>query len=75
MAEKLPKIWWGKIRNSTTRFGNLKVVNPAEKDTRQLGQHASCSMKLQVNIQEGDVMVSVGDTIVYVTPTNWKDAG
>jgi len=29
---------------------------------------------VQVNIQEGDVMVSVGDMIVYVTPRTWKAA-
>jgi hypothetical protein len=31
-------------------------------------------MKMQVNIQDGDVMVSVDDSIVYVTPVKWKSA-
>jgi hypothetical protein len=31
-------------------------------------------MKLQVNIQDGDVMVSVDDSIVNVTPAKWKNA-
>jgi hypothetical protein len=31
-------------------------------------------MKLQINIQEGDVMVSAGDDIVYVSPLRWKSA-
>jgi hypothetical protein len=31
-------------------------------------------MKLQVNIQDGDVMVSVDGSIVYVTPVKWKSA-
>jgi uncharacterized protein YaeQ len=35
---------------------------------------ASRTMKLQINIQDGDVMVSVGDSIVYVTPLKWKSA-
>jgi len=65
-------VWWDKIRNSTNRFDNLRVVNITEKDTRDLGQLASRSMKLQVNIQDGDVMVSVGDDIVYVTPVPLK---
>jgi hypothetical protein len=30
-------------------------------------------MKLQVNIQDGDVMVSVDDIIVNVTPVKWKN--
>lgn len=69
------EVWWDKIKNSTTRFDNLQVVNLAENDTRELGKLASRSMRLQVNIQEGEVMVSVDDTIVYVTPVKWKNAG
>ncbi len=67
-------MWWDKIKNSTTRFDNLKVVNLSETATAELAELASRSMKVQVNIQEGDVMVSVDDKIVYVTPTLWKDA-
>ncbi len=61
-------MWWAKIKNSTTRFDNLTVINLAENDTRELAQLASRSMQMQVNVQEGDVMVSVDDQIVYVTP-------
>ncbi|MFC4216304.1 YaeQ family protein [Pseudophaeobacter arcticus] len=66
--------WWEKIKNSTTRFDNLKVINLSEADTQGLEKLASRSMKLQVNIQDGEVMVSVDDAIHYVTPTTWKDA-
>ncbi|HBN32152.1 MAG TPA: hypothetical protein DD416_13235, partial [Rhodobacteraceae bacterium] len=45
-----------KIKNSTTRFDNLQVVNFSEEDTSALGKLASRAMKLQVNIQDGDVM-------------------
>jgi uncharacterized protein YaeQ len=31
-------------------------------------------MKLQVNIQDGDVMVSVDESVLYVTPDAWKGA-
>ncbi|GLO69888.1 hypothetical protein MACH17_14050 [Phaeobacter inhibens] len=65
--------WWEKIKNSTTRFENLQVVNLSETATRELGDLAGRSMKLQVNIQDSDVMVSVGDSIVYVTPVIWKN--
>jgi len=64
--------WWDKIKNSTTRFENLQVVNFSENETRELAELANRSMKLQVNIQDGDVMVSVDDRIVYVTQTKWK---
>ncbi len=68
------EIWWDKINNSTTRFDNLQVINFSETDTGALAQLASRTMKLQINIQEGDVMVSVDDSVVYVTPTKWKSA-
>ena len=69
------EVWWDKIKNSTTRFENLKVINLSEAETNELAQQANRSMKLQVNVQEGDLMVSVDDSIVYVTPITWKDNG
>ena len=62
------EMWWEKIKNSTTRFQNLQVVNFSEEDTHTLGEQVNRSMKMQVNIQDGDVMVSVDGSIVYVTP-------
>ena len=68
------EMWWEKIKNSTTRFNNLRVINFSETDTGELAKLASRSMKLQVNIQDGEAMVSVDDGIVYVTPVKWKSA-
>lgn len=65
-------VWWAKIKNSTTRFDNLKVVNIAQIETIALANLADRSMQMQVNIQEGEVMVSVGDNIAYVNPIEWK---
>ncbi|MEP1588579.1 MAG: YaeQ family protein [Tateyamaria sp.] len=67
------EMWWDKIKDSTTRFGNLEVTNLPENDTLELAKLASRAMKLQVNIQDGDVMVSVDDSIVYLTPVIWKN--
>ena len=72
---KTAEVWWDKIKNSTTRFDNLQVINLSETNTSELAKLASRSMKLQVNIQDGEVMVSIDDSIVYVTPVKWKDAG
>lgn len=69
------EMWWEKIKNSTTRFDSLQVMNLSEKGTRDLGDLANRSMKLQVNIQDGEVMISSDDNIVYVTPIEWKSAG
>ena len=67
-------VWWDKIQNSTSRFDNLQVMSLSEQATSELAGLSDRSMKLQVNIQDGDVMVSVGDQIVYVTPTTLKSA-
>ena len=68
------EIWWEKIKNSTTRFNNLQVTSFAEKDTSELAKQASRSMKLHVSIQDGDMMVSIDESIVYVTPVKWKSS-
>jgi uncharacterized protein YaeQ len=72
---KTAEMWWEKIKNSTTRFDNLQVMSFLEKETRDLAELANRSMKVQVNIQDGEVMLSVDDAIVYVTPIEWKSAG
>ena len=69
---KTAEMWWDKVKNSTTRFDNLQVVNLAEADTDALAKLASRTMMLQVNIQDGEVMVSLGDSVVYLTPVEWK---
>lgn len=68
------EIWWEKIKNSTNRFENLQVINFPDKDIGELAKQAGRSMKMQVNIQDGEVMVSVDGNIVYVTPVKWKNA-
>ncbi|WP_299414992.1 YaeQ family protein [uncultured Sulfitobacter sp.] len=68
------EVWWDKIKNSTTRFDNLSVINLSEADTTALAKLASRSMKLQVNIQDGEVMVSLDDSMIYITPDKWKTA-
>lgn len=69
---KTAEVWWEKIKNSTTRFDNLQVINLLEENTRDLAGLASRSMKLQVNIQDGEVMVSADESMVYITPVEWK---
>ena len=71
---RTPEMWWDKIKNGTIRFENLQVINFSEKDTGELAKLASRTMKLQINIQDGDVMVSADDRIVYITPLKWKNA-
>lgn len=72
---RMADAWWDKVRNAITRFDNLRVINFTEADTTALASLARRAMKLQVNIQDGEVMVSVDDSVVYITPRIWKGAG
>ena len=69
---KTAEVWWEKIKGATSRFDNLQVFNFSETETRALERLASRTMKLQVNIQDGDVMISADDDVVYLTPIQWK---
>jgi uncharacterized protein YaeQ len=71
---RVAEMWWDKVRNSTTRFDNLQVINFMEADTAALAHLAKRSMKLHVNIQDGEVMVGVDESMVYLTPDKWKGA-
>ncbi|WP_298971758.1 YaeQ family protein [uncultured Roseobacter sp.] len=68
------EMWWEKIKNSTTRFENLQVVNLSDTNTGELAKLVSRALKLQVNVQDGEAMVSVDERIVYITPVKWKNA-
>ena len=68
------EIWWDKIKASTLRFDNLQVTCFSDADTAKLASLASRAMKLQVNIQDGDVMVGLEDRIINLTPISWKAA-
>jgi len=35
------EMWWEKIKDSTTRFDNLQVINFSKQDTSELGKQAS----------------------------------
>lgn len=71
---KPAEVWWDKIKTSVIRFDNLAVVNFSENDTAALAKLANRAMKVQVNVQDGDVMVSIGNDIVNITPRIWKPA-
>jgi uncharacterized protein YaeQ len=72
---KTAEMWWEKIKNSTTRFDNLQVTNFSAEDTNALEKLASRAMKLHVNIQDEEVMVSAEGNMIYMTPVKWKNTG
>ena len=68
---KSAEVWWNKVQNGTARFKNLSIMNVTETNCVELGV-ARRSMQLQVNIQDCDVLISLENTMLYVTPTRWK---
>lgn len=68
------EVWWDKIKGSAGRFSNLTVVNVPAADTAALAQMARRAMKLQVNIQDGEIMVGAEDTAIYLSPETWQGA-
>lgn len=68
------RVWWDKVKGASARFDNLRVFSLSEADTTALAAQAGRSMRLQINIQDGEVMVSSGDAMLYITPECWKAA-
>ena len=71
---KSAEVWWDKMQGQTSRFENLEVFYLSEAEMSALANLANRTMKLQVNIQDGEVMVAADENVVYVTPIQWKAA-
>lgn len=69
---KSAEVWWDKMQGQTSRFENLEVFYLSEAEMSVLANLANRTMKLQVNIQDGEVMVAADENVVYVTPIQWK---
>lgn len=65
-------IWWDKIKGGLARFDNLQVLHFAQSDIEDSAAQASRTMKMQVNIQDGELMISLGEEMRYLTPVVWK---
>lgn len=59
-------MWWSKQK--LMAYKNLKVINLSSEDTQSLAAIASRGMKINFTIQEGEIMVSDGATILNITP-------
>ncbi|SDF14445.1 YaeQ family protein [Sulfitobacter delicatus] len=72
---KSAEIWWDKVRNSTARFDNLQVANFSSVETAALADLAQRALKLQVNIQDGELMISADEGMCYLHPVELKAFG
>lgn len=70
---KAAEIWWDKIKGTSSRFDNLTVRHVSAAESAALAALSARSMKIQVNIQDSEVMVSVNEAICYLHPQVWKE--
>lgn len=67
---RVANMWWEKLKLND--YKNLKVVNLEPEDTRQLAAFAARGMKLNINIQEGDITVSDDSRYININPQTLK---
>lgn len=63
---RIANMWWDKLKLND--YKNLRVINLDPNETRELAEFASRGMKLNINVQEGDVTVSNDTTHINITP-------
>ena len=47
------------------------MVNVSYQDSKEVGQLLDRSIRMQVSIEDNDVMISVGEAVVYMSLTEW----
>jgi uncharacterized protein YaeQ len=68
-------LWWSQIGDKLERLRNLSVFNLPAGVGPALAKLADRNMKLQFTIQDGQVWVSGGESVVQVEPEVLKRAG
>lgn len=61
-------LWWSQNRDKLERLENLTVINLPYASTQALARLVDRSMRLQCNIQEGQVSVINGTDVVQLDP-------
>lgn len=68
-------LWWSQNRERLTRLPNLTVIALPPESTRALARLANRTMRLQCNVQEGQVSVIGSGEVVQVEPTRLLEPG
>lgn len=63
-------LWWSHNQEQLKKLENLTVIALPAADTKALARLASRNMRLQCNIQEGEVSIINSDTIVHLEPAH-----
>lgn len=69
-GDRSAPIWWQKMEPLLERFENLSVLYIENED--QLAPLLQRNMQLQINIQDGDLMISDEQQSINVSPAVWK---
>jgi len=62
------QLWWSQNRGELETLANLTVINLAYEHTQALARLATRNMRLQCNVQDGQVSVIAGDAVVQIEP-------
>jgi uncharacterized protein YaeQ len=65
-------LWWSQAGDALNRFDNLEIWNLPHEATQSLAKLASRNMKLQCTIQEGQIWLGDGASVVQLEPTRLK---
>lgn len=68
-------LWWKGVESKLARLSNLTVLNLPAEATQALAALAQRSMRVQVAIQEGHVMLTSEQGTVDLQPLAWRQAG
>src|SRR5690606_35990957 len=66
------QIWWDQLHNKVTRFENTRVLFVPDASVQALAEFVQRSMRLQVNIQDGQVWVSDQERSTQIELETWK---
>ena len=61
-------VWWEQVRNKLSRFDNLSVIVVPDDAMQSMAGLARRTMQLQYTIQDGQVLLSNGETSVTIEP-------
>jgi len=66
------ELWWDQLQAKLERFRNLAVINLPADDCAALTALVARTMRIQCNIQDGQIWLASGDQAVQIDPVRWK---
>jgi len=70
--QRSAELWWKQLEDNSQRFGNLKVFSINEDACKSLTQLVNRNMHLQCTMEDDEVWITGGDTIIHMILHRWK---